>query len=46
LVPLIWDYHIILENYKFLGYNPITGFLIGNWQTTLDNTPLIPTFLV
>jgi ABC-type polysaccharide/polyol phosphate export permease len=38
LVPIIWDYHIILENYKFMAYNPITGFLIGIRQITLDNT--------
>ncbi|MCF8233844.1 MAG: ABC transporter permease [Bacteroidales bacterium] len=36
-VPVIWDYNLVYENYKFMLYNPITAFLVNIRQITLYN---------
>lgn len=37
-VPIIWDYHIIYNNYSFMLLNPVTAFIINIRQVVLENS--------
>lgn len=37
MTPVIWDYHMILENYTFMMYFPIINSLINIRELTLTN---------
>lgn len=39
-VPILWDYKIIISQYPFMLYNPITIFLINIRQITLNKEPI------
>jgi ABC-2 type transport system permease protein len=37
MVPIIWDYKIVYENFSFMLYFPVTTFIINIRQIVLHN---------
>lgn len=47
LVPVIWDYHIILKDYSFMLYNPITLYVVNIRQVVLyDEVPELSSLMI